>query len=112
EELSKKGINVQLQILGEGTERHILEHYITENNLQDFVSLKGNQSKETVKSAYQNSHFLVLPSKSEGWPKVVGEAMFWGCLPVATEVSCVANMIENRGILLTMNLEKDIENIS
>ena len=53
---------------------------------------------------------MILPSKSEGWPKVVAEAMFWKCLPIATKISCVPYMLDNgkRGILLEENLEKDI----
>jgi len=54
-----------------------------------------------------------LPSKSEGWPKVVAEAMFWGCVPVSSAVSCVPNMLDGgkRGILLSMEMDKDVEQI-
>lgn len=112
EALHKQGLAVQLEICGEGIQRKKLEKYIHTNELNDVVFLRGNLSKDEIKEKYQRSHFLILPSKSEGWPKVVAEAMFWGCLPVATDVSCVANMIENRGILLCMNLEKDTENLT
>ncbi len=111
ENLFKKGINVRLQLFGEGQKRTELENYIQQNNLENIISLKGNQSKEAIKSAYQNSDFLVLPSKSEGWPKVVAEAMFWGCVPLASQVSCIPNMLDNgnRGILLTIDLDKDVK---
>ena len=35
--------------------------------------------------------------------------MFWGCLPIATKVSCVPNMLDNgkRGVLLSMNIDQD-----
>jgi len=41
-------------------------------------------------------------SMSEGWPKVVAESMWWGCLPITTDVSCVKQMVDggNRGILI------------
>lgn len=53
---------------------------------------------------------MILPSESEGWPKAVAEGMFWGCVPVSTNVSCVSYMLDNgnRGVLLSLNLEKDI----
>lgn len=109
-ELIKKGHNVFLDFYGEGNQREILESYINGNNLQEFVTLHGNQSKEIVEMAYKKSHFLILPSKSEGWPKVVAEAMFWGCLPIVTNVSCVSYMLKNgdRGVLLEEILESDI----
>ncbi|MFV5692418.1 glycosyltransferase [Flavobacterium sp. LT1R49] len=107
--LFQKGYDVTLALYGEGVERNLLEHYITQNNLGKIISLKGNQSEETVKKAYQNSHFVLLPSDSEGWPKVIAEGMFWGCIPIATSVSCVPFMLDygERGVLLEMNLKED-----
>lgn len=120
EALHKKGHDVALALYGEGTERNKLEHYIGKNNLENIISLEGNQTQDSVKNAYKQSHFVILPSQSEGWPKAVAEGMFWGCVPVATKVSCVPFMLDygNRGVLLEMtrehssnwrsNLEKDV----
>ena len=110
ETLNKKGYKVKIDLYGEGKLSGVLQDYIVKNELQNFVYLKGNQSKETILNAYQNSHFLLLPSKSEGWPKVVAEAMFWGCVPIVTPVSCVPYMLGSgkRGILLKEHLEEDV----
>lgn len=112
--LTSNGFDVQLDFFGEGKMRAELEKFCTDNNLTNRIFLKGNQPKDKVELAYQQSHFLVLPSKSEGWPKVVAEAMFWGCVPIVTPVSCVPYMVDNgnRGVLLTNELEKDLINIS
>lgn len=113
EQLIKKGRKAVLNIYGEGIEKAFLKQYIKERQLENYISLHGNQNQEVVKKAYQKSHFVILPSKSEGWPKAIAEGMFWGCIPVATQVSCVPFMLNhaNRGILLEMNLEKDINQI-
>lgn len=113
EELIKTGHNVTLDLYGDGAERNSLENYIQSNNLEQYIFLKGNQDKETLKKAYKKSHFVILPSKSEGWPKAIAEGMFWGCIPIATKVSCVPYMLDwgQRGILLEMNLIKDVEQI-
>jgi glycosyltransferase involved in cell wall biosynthesis len=113
EALSKRGYSVQLELYGEGKERIVLEDYIEKNHLKSFIELKGNQSKEIIKSAYQNSHFVLLPSKSEGWPKAIAEGMFWGCIPLATSISCVPFMLDygNRGVLLTAQLAQDLQQI-
>jgi glycosyltransferase involved in cell wall biosynthesis len=107
--LSKKGYDVHLSLYGEGTERTKIEQYVLANQLAAVVELQGNQSKDTVQKAYQNSHFVVLPSDSEGWPKAIAEGMFWGCVPLATPISCVPFMLNygNRGVLLEMDLEED-----
>ena len=116
EKLAQKGFDVRLTVFGEGIERDQLERYVALHNLATIVLFKGNQNQEIVKIAYQNSHYVVLPSKSEGWPKVLAEAMFWGCVPIATKVSCVPLMLDfgKRGILVEMNIESDstkIENV-
>ena len=112
-ELFQKGHNVVLRIYGEGEQRALLEQYILKHKLEGIIVLEGNQNQEILKKAYQNSHFVVLPSESEGWPKAIAEGMFWGCLPVATAVSCVPFMLDygNRGVLLEMNLENDIRQL-
>ena len=113
EQLIKIRQNLVLNLYGEGVERDVLEQYIQKNKLKSNIILHGNQDKETIKKAYKNSHFVILPSKSEGWPKAIAEGMFWGCAPVATKVSCIPFMLDygNRGILLEMVLKKDIEQI-
>ena len=110
EGLIKNKYNASLNIYGEGIEKEILKNYIKDNQLEKFVFVHGNQNHETIKKAYQRSHFVILPSKSEGWPKAIAEGMFWGCVPIATKVSCIPFMLDegHRGVLLEMNLEKDI----
>ncbi len=102
-----------MTLYGEGNERITLEKYIVTQQLDTIVFLKGNQNQERIKKAYIENHFVVLPSLSEGWPKVVAEGMFWGCLPIASKVSCVPNMLDNgnRGLLLDLELEKDVDQI-
>lgn len=108
-----KGYNVTLEIYGDGILKNQLESYIVDNKCEEYINLKGNVTKENMILNYQNSHFLILPSLSEGWPKVVAEAMFWGCLPIATSVSCVDNMLDNqnRGIILNLCLQDDTKAI-
>jgi glycosyltransferase involved in cell wall biosynthesis len=109
-----KGLDVRLHLYGEGPERAILEAYIHEHQLETTVFLMGNKNSETVKAAYQKSHFVILPSESEGWPKAIAEGMFWGCIPIATMVSCVPFMLDygERGILIEMDVERDCEQIA
>ncbi|AIN73491.1 glycosyltransferase [Flavobacterium psychrophilum] len=113
EELQKKGFSVQLSIFGEGEERKTLEAYILNKKLSQSVILNGNQNSEVVQKNYQESHFVLLASQSEGWPKVIAEGMFWGCVPLATAISCVPFMLDfgNRGVLLAVDLENDAKDI-
>lgn len=111
--LISDGVNVCLDLFGEGVERVALETYIKEYKLEKFVVLHGNQNAKTVKEYYKKAHFLIFVSKSEGWPKVVAEAMFWGCLPITTDVSCVNYMIGNgeRGKITEPNVEDIVKKV-
>jgi len=112
--LVKQGVEARLDLMGEGAQRELLENYIKENKLTSYVTLHGNQTADFVKEKLQSAHFLILMSQSEGWPKVVAEAMFWGCLPLTTNVSCVNYMIGegNRGALVEANSESVVEAIN
>lgn len=112
-ELRKRGEEVTFDLFGDGVEREALEQYVLENQLSDVVTLHGNQTAQRVETAYHNADFLILPSRSEGWPKAVAEAMFWGCIPVATRVSCVPWMLNEgeRGVLLEMEEGKDVDTL-
>jgi len=113
EKLLKEERRVSLNLYGEGAEAEMLQNYTKEKNLEEFIFFHGNQNKQILKEAYKKAHFVILPSKSEGWPKAIAEGMFWGCVPITTGVSCIPFMLDygNRGIILKMDLEKDTNRI-
>jgi len=121
EELLENGIEASLKLYGTGVLQEHLSKYIAESKFRKSISLEGFIEKKELKREYLRSHFLILPSKSEGWPKAIAEAMFFGCIPIATSVSCVPWMLANgkRGILIPDDfelanqlLQKDIQNSS
>ena len=101
QELTLRNFNVSLDIYGEGELYNSLASYVNEHKLENVI-LHGGQDSKVLKSAYKSAHFSILPSKSEGWPKALAEAMFYGCVPVSTSISCIAWMFdsESRGILI------------
>ncbi len=106
--LTESGINASLTYCGEGPERKEIEEFISLHRLQDRVKLFGNVNSDIVKRVLQEAHFLILLSRSEGWPKAVSEAMWWGCIPMTTPVSCVPWMLGNgiRGELMNNDAGK------
>lgn len=101
-ELLKKYENVNLNFLGKGPELDRLQKLSIEEGVQNRIHFLGNVPGEKVIDEFKKAHFLIFASKSEGWPKVVAEAMFWGCIPVTTPVSCVPEMLGfgERGFLI------------
>ena len=101
--LRGRGLEVRLDLFGDGRQRADLEQFCTEKGLVDVVHFHGRQAPEVVEEYFRAAHFLVFLSRSEGWPKVVAEAMWWACLPLTTEVSCVRQMLNTaeRGVLVS-----------
>lgn len=111
EQLRALELDIQLDIYGEGVLRPELERYIQECELTGKVTLHGNVDKSRLKQVYKNSHFVVLPSLSEGWPKALAEGMFFGVIPIATSVSCVPWMLDSgrRGIVIPNDVNKAVQ---
>ncbi|WP_232424796.1 glycosyltransferase [Algoriphagus resistens] len=106
-------IACNLHLFGDGPLKKSLEELVGVSELEGCVTIHGNKPAEFVKRYYQQSHFLIFISDSEGWPKVVAESMFWGCLPVTTKVSCVPQMLDfgSRGVLVSKNPSEIAERI-
>jgi glycosyltransferase involved in cell wall biosynthesis len=102
ESLIAKGVRASLDLIGGGAQQSEIEEYVQSKGLQNIVRIHGKLSPDDVIDFFKSSHFLIFLSYSEGWPKVVAESMWWGCLPITTNVSCVSQMVGNmeRGILI------------
>jgi glycosyltransferase involved in cell wall biosynthesis len=112
EQLHSDGIKCCLEVFGDGVLREELQAYIELNQI-DYIKLHGNQTKEVLKKYLSKSHFSILASKSEGWPKAIAEAMFFGVIPISTRVSCVPFMLDNeaRGILIDPEITSAINRV-
>lgn len=111
--LAKKGISSELVICGDGLIKEELHKYVKLNKIENLIQFKGNLALEALKDLYKQSHFLILASKSEGWPKAIAEAMYFGCIPIATPVSCVPWMMGDgkRGFIVEGDIPSAIEYI-
>lgn len=97
--LAGEGFNVELDLAGEGPERERLERMIESGGLAGRVRLRGGCPFEQVLGLYESADVLVLPSETEGWPKVLAEAMAFGVPCVATGRGLNAWMLgEGRGL--------------
>lgn len=113
EGLVDKGVQAKLTLYGDGILKESLVEYVNANNLNSFIVLEGNQALSVIKENLKTAHFSLLPSKSEGWPKAVAEAMFFGAIPISTAVSCVSNMLDGgrRGVLIEAEVDSAVNKI-
>ncbi len=112
--LKAQNLNFKLTFCGEGDQMEPLRQFAKENNFAEEVELCGNLPSEALKEKYKTSHFLIFLSDSEGWPKVVAESMYFGCLPITTPVSCVPYMLGNgeRGDLVGKDPNEVVKRIN
>lgn len=82
----------KLHIAGDGELRNAVEAEVQD---MEGVTCHGFLTRSDLKKIYEMAHFLVLPSKSEGFPKVVAEASAYGCLPMVSDVSAIRQYIHS-----------------
>lgn len=99
--LQEQGLRVELELLGDGPERPRLESLAVTLGLAAQVRFRGRVSLAEVRSAYLDAHVAILASRTEGFPKVLAEAMACGAVPLASRVGLNAAMLAEgeRGLL-------------
>jgi glycosyltransferase involved in cell wall biosynthesis len=80
-------------IIGEGEERESLEKLVNKLNLNSKVKFVGTKSE--IYKELLNLDFLVLPSRKEGLPLVLLEAMACGVPVIANDVGAINEVIIN-----------------
>lgn len=94
--LLREGLEAELHIVGEGEEREPLQGMASRMMLGSKVFFRGivPHGRE-LDEVFLETDIFVLPSISEGIPKVVLEAMSKGVPVVATQVGGVPDIIED-----------------
>ena len=107
--LRGSGYNVELTILGDGTDRAKLESLISKYKLDNFVSLIGFVANPYPYVA--NADIFVCSSRSEGFSTVVTEALVLGVPVVATDCAGMKELLQEDSHygILTENTEASLE---
>ncbi|SOC78550.1 Glycosyl transferases group 1 [Salinimicrobium sediminis] len=93
----------QVHIVGDGQLKEKYEQMIPG------IVFHGFQPREKVHVILSKCHFIVLPSLSEGFPKVIAEGMNYGCVPIVSDVSCIGQIIkdgENGFLIMPITKER------
>lgn len=119
----KKGVGILISALKKIKNNNFIEmvYIIGDGSKIDFfkekarkisnlkVKFTGPIIREELNKIYSISHIIVLPSFSEGFPKVIAEACAYGCVPIVSNVGSISQHINSRnGILLKNNVEDDV----
>lgn len=92
--LQTLGFDFRLHMIGDGQERSQYEAWVRNQKLEQNIHFCGWMHHSELAFYYEQAHFNLLPSASEGWPKVLSEGMAYGVVPLAGAVSSVPQALE------------------
>ncbi len=87
--------NAHLLLVGEGRERQNLENLCAQLGVADRVTLVGDRPNDEIPLWLNAADLFVLPSRTEGWPNVLMEAMACGKPAVGTRVGGIPEIISS-----------------
>ena len=96
-------------LVGDGPQR--IEFEKTAKLLRLEIIFHGFLAKDSISNIYSRCDFIILPSRSEGFPKVIGEAMNYGCIPIVSDISCISQYIQDgvNGFLIYPITSKEVQ---
>lgn len=93
-QLKEKNINAKIVTIGRnGDYSDQLAHEIANFNLEDYVINLGTIPNKDIAQYYQVADLFIMPSRGEGFPRVILEAMGCGIPTISFDVGGVANIL-------------------
>jgi len=93
--LKKTFPDLVLTVVGDGSDKILLQNMVEELKLQQAVEFVGYQSQTKVREYIQHTDIFVLPSFAEGIPVVLMEAMAAGVPVVSTRIAGISELVEH-----------------
>jgi glycosyltransferase involved in cell wall biosynthesis len=91
--LHKDGCNFELYIAGGGTLEQYAIEYVSSHGLGEKVRVLGWQTPDQIDELLSQCHVFVLPSKAEGFPNAMLEAMAAGLPAIVSDVGAVRDSL-------------------
>lgn len=91
---------VRLTIVGDGPYRETLEGLVKQNGVENMVVFEGQKDKKELLPYYQAGDIFVFPSKREGMPNAVLEAMACGLPIIMAPCEGSQELIEGNGMIV------------
>ncbi|MGF6329981.1 glycosyltransferase involved in cell wall biosynthesis [Pseudomonas sp. BS3782 TE3695] len=93
--IHKKGIKAKLTIIGYGNNEPLYRKMCADLNLENFVTFTGKMaSGEPIRRILDTADLFVLPSRQEGLPRALLEAMARALPAIATRVGGTPELVE------------------
>jgi colanic acid/amylovoran biosynthesis glycosyltransferase len=93
--LVSHGLDVELRVVGDGSQRRRLTERVAELEIDSRVAFVGKAGQDRIQEHYADADLFCLPSLGEGVPVVLMEAMAMGVPVIATRVGGVPELVEH-----------------
>lgn len=91
--LQERHLPYRLKLVGDGPDRPRYEQWVSDWGLHPVI-FQGWVPRDEVPAHLADAHFILLPSmSSEGWPKVLSEAMAFGAVPITSNISSIPQIL-------------------
>lgn len=110
--LRDKGYDVAVRFIGDGDKRPEFEAYAKSLGIADYVSFTGLlPSAEKVREELVKGDLFVFPTKAEGLPRAVIEAMAVGLPCISTPVNGIPELLETENMFDPLDVDGFTERI-
>ena len=90
-----KDIPWKLSIVGDGPQSELLQNMAGKLGLAERIDFLGWQAREALPEFYQKANLFIFPSRHEGMPNAVLEAMACGLPVIASRIAGNEELVEN-----------------
>lgn len=110
--LRELGYHIQTYLIGDGTKRREYEEYVCSIGLNEVIHFVGLlSSAEEVRKWLLNADLFLFPSKAEGLPRSLIEAMAVGLPCISTPVDGIPELLPADCLILPMDTEGFVKKI-
>ncbi|MCV6602047.1 MAG: glycosyltransferase [Cohaesibacter sp.] len=112
-EFKKQGRDIHLHLIGDGPMRETFEARAKELDVTDHVHFVGQlKAGEAVWEAMDAADMLILPSRQEGLPRVVIEAMARALPVVSNNIGGASELLDHRQMIESLDVTTFTKRVS
>jgi len=98
----------EVHLIGDGNDRKSYEELAKKSKVN--IIFHSFINTEELFEIFKKSHYFLLPSSaSEGFPKVISEALNFGCIPIISDVSALKHYFTDMNNALIVNPITSVE---